>query len=208
MAVNQDQIFQQQRSDTFARVIALIETRITATPSALLLNPNDVSLDSAHHSATRECWSLLLKGIKHLQNGAPGSKPGMLAEALTRASLRSSGLAAALGVKPPHFEQMYFAVDYTTGHEAALFLCRRLLENAENDLHKSKRLINQRMRAGTPDDAIDADISRQDIEALRRQVGLSFNVLANTYATVCHDFGDMLNTVQPPTAKPSQGPKP
>ena len=128
-----------------------------------------------------EVWSLFLNGIRHLKEGAPDRQPGSMTEALSRASLRASPFAAALGIRPPQFEPIYFTIDYTTGHEAALFLCRRLVEAAEGVSPKAARSSSREYSAEKP-----------PAETLKEQMALSFNVLAATYAQTCRDIKSAL----------------
>ena len=121
-----------------------------------------------------------------------------MTEALSQTSLRSSAFAAALGVKPPQFEPMYFSVDYKTGHEAALFFCRRLIEAAEGDLSKSRQIIQQKILLEKPNSA------GNDAVFLKRQMAFSFEVLADTYSRACQEFKSALPAA-PPSARPKPG---
>jgi hypothetical protein len=199
MSEKHDKAFYQQRTDTFDKVIALIDEQIKAAAPAILLNFNEISADSLYQGARKEIWSLFLNGIRHLKNGAPDGQPGSMTEALSKISLRSSTFTAALGVKPPQFEQMYFTVNYTTGHEAALFFCRRLIEAAEGDLSKSTQIIRQKMAQETPASAFGGEAGKNDANAVKRQMVLSFNVLAETYGQACQEFKSSLSGLTPPT---------
>src|SRR3990167_9404921 len=99
MSENHDETFRQRRDEVFDRVIALIDGRIKAAAPSLLLHFDEMSAAAVQQSAEKEVWSLLLRGIQHLKNGAPGDQPGAITEALSRMSLRSGSFAAALGVK-------------------------------------------------------------------------------------------------------------
>src|SRR5262245_21133555 len=112
MVDNRDKNFYQHRDETFDKVIALVDAHVRAASPSLLLDFNEMSEEKLHAGAEKEVWSLFLQGIRHLKDGAPDHQPGSMTEALSRASLRSGAFAAALGVKPPQFEQMYFSVDY------------------------------------------------------------------------------------------------
>jgi hypothetical protein len=197
MTETSDEIFYQQRSKAFDRVIALIDERIKAASPSLLLHLDEISPDSMRQSAEKETWSLFQRGIRHLQNGAPRNQPGSITEALSRMSLRSSSFAAALGVKPPQFEQIYFSVDYTTGHEAALFFCHRLIEAAEGDLSKSKQIIHLKLMSETPSAAFGGNANQSDLQVLKRQMAFSLNVLAETYGLACHEFKENLTALKP-----------
>ena len=177
--------FERRRDATFDRVILSLDQRIHAASPSLLLHLQEMSPERLRVDAKREAWSLLLQGVRHLKSGAPGNRPGSMTEALSRASLRSSALAAALGVRPPQFEQIYFSVDYTSGEEAALFLCNRLIEAAEGDMAKSRQLIQQKILAEKP------------AEALKKQMALSFDVLAKMYAEACGELKTELENTVP-----------
>jgi hypothetical protein len=176
--------FRQQRDEAFDKVLALIDRHIQTAAPVLLLDIDEISEDSMRRSAEKEIWSLFRRGILYLKNGAPDKQPGSITEALSKASLRSGGFAAALGIKPPHFEPLYFSVDYTTGAEAALFYCLRLIDAAEGDLAKSKQIIHQKMLLETP---------TGETPAIKKQMAFSFNVLAETYGSICHDLKTMLD---------------
>ena len=197
MSENHDETFRQRRDEVFDRAIALIDGRIRAATPSILLHFDEISADAMQQSAEKEAWSLLRRGIQHLKNGAPDNQPGAITEALSCASLRSSSLAAALGVKPPQFEQIYFSVDYTTGGEAALFFCRRLIEAAEGDLSKSKQIISQKIMQEKPTRAFGAIADEKDVSAMKRQMAFSFNVLAETYIHACRDFKSAIGSLVP-----------
>jgi len=188
---SQDPAFHRQRNEAFDAVIALIEGRIKASTPAVLLQVDEMSVDSLRQSAALQSWSLFLLGIRHLKDGAPDSQPGSMTEALSRMSLRSSPFAAAFGVKPPHFEQMYFSVDYTTGAEAAFFFCQKILEAAEEDLSRSRQIIQQKIMAEKPAGSPEA------AAALKKQMVLSFNVLSEAYAAVCHELRAAVSALKP-----------
>jgi hypothetical protein len=203
MSDDHDKTFHRNRSETFDLVIALIDARVKAAAPVLLLRFDEMSADSMRRSAEKEAWSLFLNAIRHLKNGAPDSQPGALTEALSRMSLRSSSFAAALGVKPPQFEQMYFSVDYTTGREAALFFCLRLVEAAKGDLSKSRQIIGQKIMTEKPAGAFGAAAGENDLNALKKQMAFSFNVLAETYEHACREFKAALEGFTPPPPKSS-----
>ena len=177
MSPEHGETFSQQRNAAFSKVIALVEGRIGAAAPVIILHLQEKSPDTLRANATIEAWSLFLNGLRHLKNGAPEGKPGSMHESLSRASLRASPLAAALGISPPQFEPIYFSIDYTTGTEAAIFLCRRLVEAAETDFPKSRQLIQQKILVEKP-----------DMDALKEQMALSFDVLAGTYERVCGEI--------------------
>lgn len=198
MPENHDRAFHQHRNEMLDLVIARIESRIKTAAPALLLHFDEMSGDSLRQNTEKECWSLFLNSIRHLKDGAPDSQPGSMTEALSRMSLRSSAFAAALGVKPPQFEPMYFSVDYTTGHEAAIFFCRRLVEAAEGDLSKSRQIIHQKIMTEKPEGAFGGPAAQDDISAMKKQISFSFNVLMQAYENACRDFKTILSELAPP----------
>lgn len=208
MSTLPDRAFHQHRTDTFDRVIALLDAHLAAAAPSLLAQFNELSPASMAASAEKEAWTLLRRGIRHLRDGAPGGQPGSMTEALSRASLRAGSFAAALGVKPPQFEQMLFEVDYGSGGEAALFFCRRLVEAAEGDLAKSRQLIQQKLLHENPGETSGTGLRDDDAAAFKRQMVFSFNMMAEAYARVCHTLKGELKTLQPPpppAAPPAPG---
>jgi len=171
--------FEQERSQTFDCILALIEAKVQAAPPALITDIHSISPGAMKQGAETEAWQLLARGIRHLKDGAPGGQPGSMTGALSKTSLRSSSLAASLGIKPPQFEQMYFNVDYETGHAAAIFFCKRLTEAAEGDLSKSRQIIQQKIYSEKPFGAFGimtdlADPELRDIfDAVRKSAGVA-----------------------------------
>ena len=199
-----NKVFQQHRNETFDQVIRLINGRIKSVNPSILLHLGEMSAESLNQGVAKEVWSLFLNGIQHLKDGAPDHQPGSMTEALSRMSLRSSSFAAALGVKPPQFEKMYFSVDYTNGHEAALFFCHRLIEAAMGDLSKSKQIIQQRMLLEKPAGAFGVEADKEKVDALKRQMAFSFNILSEGYAEACKEFkADLEKLATPVRPKPS-----
>jgi hypothetical protein len=181
MSAGQDESFKRQRDAAFSKVITLIDGRISAATPIVIVHLQEKSPDTLRANATVEVWSLFLNGIRHLKNGAPDGQPGSMPGALARACLRASPLAAALGISAPQFEPIYFSIDYTTGTEAALFLCRRLVEAATADFPKSRQLIQQKILTEKP-----------VVDTLKEQMALSFDVLAETYERVCGEIKEVL----------------
>lgn len=126
--------------------------------------------------AKRAAWQLFLQGISHLKNGAPDGGPGSMAEALAKTSLRSSALAASLGIRPPQFEQMPFPADFTDGAEAARFLCRELAKAARQDMGRSKDIITKKLFTEKPDPAIKLEMAR------------TLDALAEAYDAACTEL--------------------
>jgi len=180
-----DEDFSRARDKAFGRVIAHIDAQMHRSTPIVVIHLQEKSPETLQTNAKSEAWSLFLNGIRHLHNGAPNNQPGSMHEALSRTSLRASPLAAALGVSPPHFEPIYFSIDYTTGAEAALFLCRRLIDAAETDFPKSRSLIQQKILTEKP-----------GLDALKEQMALSFDVLAEVYEKVCEEMKAGLNNLK------------
>ena len=93
--------------------------------------------------AEREAWNLILQGFKHLRNGGPGGKPGMVSFAASKATLRNSALANSLGIKPPRFVEIPREVKYHTGHEEALLECQGMITDLHRDAPRSKKIIEK-----------------------------------------------------------------
>jgi hypothetical protein len=184
MPESHDEDFLRQRCETFSKVIALVDGHTKAATPTVVIRLQEKSPDALRANAAVEAWSLFLNGIRHLKDGAPDGQPGAMTEALSRASLRASPFAAALGIRPPHFEPLYFSVDYTTGAEAALFLCRRLVEAAAADFPKSRQIIQQKILSEKP-----------AVDTLKEQMALSFDVLAETYERVCGELKSALSVL-------------
>lgn len=177
MSAETNKEFERERDAAFDKVIKLIERRTPPAFAVVILHLQEKSPEDLRATAGKDVWTLFLNGIRHLKNGAPDGQPGALSEALSRASLRASPFAAALGIRPPQFEPLYFSIDYTTGAEAALFLCNKLIEAAEGDFPKSHQAIQQKILTEKP-----------AVPALKEQMALSFNILSETYAQACKDL--------------------
>lgn len=139
-----------ERIQTLDLVLGLIEGRLTAFPAVILETPSTPST----HGAQREAWQLLAAGVTHLKEGGPVidikdgkpvHAPGLLTTALSKASLRSSALAASLGIPAPRFEQMLLTATYDSGHDEAYFLCKRLVEATLEDTTKSEQMIRTKI---------------------------------------------------------------
>lgn len=170
--------FQGERYLTLRSILDAIDKHRADIQPALIVDITRVSPGSMRESAEKEAWTLLASGIRHLMDGAPGGGPGSMTGALTKASLRSSALAASLGVRPPQFEQMYFEADYSTGHEAAIFDCKRLIEAADGDLAKSRQIIQHKIMTEKPYGAfgIMTDIADPELKDLFGQVAQSMGI--------------------------------
>lgn len=157
-------VFLSARNATFDALIARLDARLSAFSPAL---------DDTASNARRECLGLLRAGVLHLKSGA-------LNEALSKASLRSCALAAALGLRTPKFEPVYFNVDDADGARAALFLCEKLLEGARADFDRSRALLQQKI------------LSEKPPEPLKLQMAASCEALSVAYAEACETLAELL----------------
>lgn len=200
----QPKSFLDERNAMMDRVVALLDRQMAESRPRLLGNMGEMAPGEALRAARLECWALLRNGVLHLKEGAPGGAPGSMAEALSRASLRRSALAAALGVKPPQFEQIFLPADFSTGAEAALYFCRRLCDAALGDLSKSRQLLHQKILAKNALSAFALAGAERTQDDLRRQIALSFDALTSAYPDVCKDFRTSLDdlALSPNTPKP------
>jgi hypothetical protein len=176
MPDQQDQLFHQDRRAAFDKVIAFVSSRAQKISPQILLTYTELSPENLQEAARKEAWALFMNGITHLKEGAPGGQPGSVSEALSRTSLRASPFAAGLGVKPPQFEQLFFSIDYTNGHEAALFFCQKLAEAAENDIPKSRQVIQQKI------------LAEKQPEFLKLHMGATCDALVENYIRCCQDL--------------------
>mgnify|MGYP007088348916 CR=1 FL=1 len=225
--------FQGDRYLTLRKILEVVENQQSAIVPTLITNINLISPGAMQQGAEKEAWGLLAKGIRHLMDGAPGGAPGSMTEAISRASLRSSALASSVGVKPPQFENMYFDVDYTNGHEAAIFDCKRLVDSAGGDMAKSRQIIQQKILTEKPVGAfgimtdipdpelrdlfgkvaqsmgIKAEgipapkapedaVSKENLNAMRKQMVMSLNMLSDAYAEVCKKLTEELPRIPEP----------
>ena len=156
------------------RIIGVMDGHIATCKPALVLVLHDLSPEQTQQTAAFEVWHLLRSGILHLHSGAQGGLQGTMAGALSRISLRSCALAASLGIKPPQFEPLLYAADYTNGHEAALFYAQNLIDEGQSDMAKSRQIIAQKIQQDKQADA-----------TLRRHMAFSFNMLQEQYEDAC-----------------------
>ncbi|MDE2337309.1 MAG: hypothetical protein KGL10_08350 [Alphaproteobacteria bacterium] len=171
-----------QRDAAFDAVLSLLAARLDAATPVLTLQLDEKSPDALRDNAAKDVWTLFHGGIRHLKNGAPDGGPGTMTEAISRVSLRAAPLAAALGIPPPHFEQVLLGVDYADGRAAAFSLCRHLIGAAENDFPKSRQIIQQKILAEKP-----------PVDEVKEQMALSFGVLAETYLRACGEMKEELD---------------
>lgn len=146
-----DPIFLSQHGAVFGVLLARVEDEIAGLPAPPLLTaatlPDD---DSDALQARRESWRLLQAGLCHLQAGAPGHRPGGLAQAVRCASLRAAPLAATLGLPPPVFAEVPHPLPCHDGAAAALFSARRFGEAAAQDINASRPVIARALQSLRP----------------------------------------------------------
>jgi len=224
--------YRRDRDRTFDRILLAISQNIEAVPVVFSLDIHVLSPSAAQVGATREAWRLLQAGVQHLKDGAPGGEPGSLAGALEKASIRKSSFAAAIGVKPPAFEDTFFFASHDSGADEAAFQTRRLVEAAVADLAHSRQIIGAQLSLSDPAAAFgetpevnDPDLkaifdavnisgpgrghatASEDIAAVRKQSVLSFNALVNAYGEAGPQLKQQLaNLPELPTA-PKRGAK-
>lgn len=186
-------------------LLFLIDGRISQLPSAgIVISAANRGFTQAQYQANHESWSLLRAGIAHLHAGAPDGTTGSLTQALTKASLRSSALAAGLGLQPPQFKQVKHLQPEHQGHAQAVFFARRLTEALAVDTPKSHNLIIRALHA-KPIHDISADAA---IEKLIRSENIRFfNKLAECHRANTETLREMVDTLPPPktSTKPSSG---
>ena len=200
--------FSKEREKTYDAVLAVVSTQCARLPRpSLLLGLQEFSSAGAREGAELACWQLYSNAITYLKNGAPQNKPGSLAEAVSRASVRNAPLAAGLGIRPPvyHMTAGLEIPPQKSGRLDALFHVKRLLEASLEDLGYSRRMISGGLAAHNPVEAFgvlpppthdpelekilravmmadNGGVAAADIAALRKQMVLSFNMLMDAYA--------------------------
>lgn len=197
------------RAAAYEKIIAAAESHAQAVTPMLITNIHVMAPGAARQSAEREAWTLLGKGLRHLQAGAPGGKPGLFTEAVTKASLRNASIASGYNVPAPRFEQGYLNVDFDGGAAEAVFYARRLLEACAADADKSTQMVQMKIATSdaalafrAPNDIADADLSKifdaiksgapavpapqapdkDALAALRRQAMMTLTFLKDAYA--------------------------
>jgi hypothetical protein len=218
--------YQQDRNAAYDRILSLVQRHIDAIPIEMTIDLSLISPSKARDAAERDVWKLFLSGIQHLKNGGQMNDAGSFANAVSKASMRNAPMAATLGLKPPQFEENYFAVDFDSGAAEAVFLSRRLLEAAASDAPKSQQLIRQKLgftaplvmpdtnavqdpelrgvfdaaqKSATPKDAGEDDM----LAKLRRHTVLSFNLFCEVYAPAAATLkGEIAELFSQPPPKP------
>lgn len=147
-------------------IIGQIDARLAQFPSPLTATLSD--------AAACESWHLLRAGLDHLAEGAPCQQAGSLTLAVSKASLRSSSLAATLAVPAPVFAAVTVPQPcHADDRDAALFITRRLCEATLSDIDKSTDILAR---------AIQIRRDTQDIPGLEQEMaGLLDQLSAKHY---------------------------
>jgi hypothetical protein len=171
--------FALERDRTYDRIIAAVDKKANAIAPLLIVDIHTMAPGAVRQSAEREAWSLLGKGLRHLKSGAPGGKPGLFTEAVSRASLRNAPLAASYNVAVPKFESVYINLEFDSGAAEAVFYARRLLEALEADRDKSTQILQNHIAAsdaaaafGVPNAVTDPELSKI-FDAVKKSAGAS-----------------------------------
>ena len=184
----------QKRHETLTRVLAIVQDNIRALRPPLQLDITKAAPTLTRDAALVQSWQLLYCGISHLNAGGPNGQAGSLAGALEKSSLRVSALAAAFQVPSPRFMLTIDISDHSSGHEEAVFLCRRLAEAASDDCNKSIQLIRQHI-VMAPSGKTQ---TQPDEAAIRRQAQLSLNIMGEAYGETCQNLRTVIDTLPPP----------
>lgn len=219
---------------TLTRILDAVQAHIDTQKPGLIRDIHLMAPGEMQKSARKEAWTLLFRGISHLRDGAPGNAPGSMTEALSKTSLRSSALAAGLGVPAPQFELVASLATHASGNDEALYLCKRLIEAAEGDISKSRQLVQERIFSDSLAGAFGAIpaledtslrgifaaleplgakkpasetplISSESLSSARKQVAMSFNALLESYAAACRTLHEELDRLPPPPAPRRSG---
>lgn len=194
--------FDLERNRTFDLILAGLRTEVASHTGLLIERLNDFSVGTLNGDGRHEVLQLFTCGIQHLKDGAPGGKPGTLTAALTKASLRSGAFAAAIGIKPPQFEQTLQLTDLTSGYDQAIFLCRRLREAATADFLKSRQMIERHLQKADTKHIYSSGASIDDFDTgkLKRQLIVTFNGLCRAYEEISAELRENLESVPRPNA--------
>jgi hypothetical protein len=178
-----------------------------------------------------EAWALIIGGLKHMKEGAPGAKPGMITTALTKASMRSSSLAASLGIMPPRYEFRPYEVRYKDGREQGLGQCAYMVYTLAEDAEKSDQLIKKSLRTQTLIPAFVAQssdqelkkyfsdvreksgisppdiVNKNDVRALRDQLWMWAETLSCAYTDACEELHYVVASFFPANNRPEPSPR-
>lgn len=158
------------RHYSLRRLIALTQQHTPQNTTGLITHSH---APSANDAAKATSWDLLVAGLSHLVDGGINGAGGTLTTAVSRASLRSTPLASALGIPSPTFALVSDLMPCHEEHAGDVFVARRMTEAVIADIDVSTPLIT---RALTADAMIDRgtrdyfcrlpDIHRQSCELL------------------------------------------
>jgi len=190
-----------KRHETLTRLLDIAQDNIRALRPPLQLDITKTAPSLTRDAALVQSWQLLSNGVAHLDKGGPLGKSGGLAGALEKASLRVSSLAAAFQVPRPRFTLAVEIRDHSSGHEEAVFLCRRLIEAATDDRDKSIQLIRQHIVLAAP----QYPMAAPEDAAIRRQAQLSLNIMGDAYMEACKNLRAAIYTL--PSPAPDRGPR-
>ncbi len=213
--------YEQERLAAYDRILALIQKNLDAVPALLTVSLTQIYPEDARDAATREVWNLLQNGIRHLKDGGQMNSGGSFAEAVAKASLRSSPMAATLGVHPPKYEEHYNSLQFDSGTAEAYWRSRRLLEAVADDATRSQAVMRNNLGFKKPLVAAAQDVSDPELSevfgaarktppggedplmaAVRRQTVLSFNLVSSLYVPLAtqlkSDIGELFASPPPP----------
>lgn len=191
---DKNQLFLAEQIIAYHEIVDHIGTKLTQMQSqaTLVEDFNTLSLANAQQAADQETWSLFFNAFKHLRSGGPGAQMGLFSTAVQKISLRSSSLAAGLGVAPPEYEMLPHSINAESGRDLAYAYSLSLMDVAEADLKKSTEIIYPAVlrpqistifgMAAKETPAIEHKV------ALKRQLMMSFENLRDAYQKACRGF--------------------
>lgn len=215
--------YSKQRNTAYDRILTLIQGHIDALPVGVSLITT-LSPSDARDAATRDVWTLFRKGVQHLKNGGQLDSPGSFGEAISKASLRSTPMAATLGVKPPKFDEVYYhEIEFDSGAAEAVWRTNRMVEALEADAPKSQQMVRMKLGFTAPLKSPDKpevndpelksvfDAAQKSATAgagedalmasIRRQTVLTFNMMGDAYlplaAALKNEIADLFSAPPP-----------
>lgn len=216
--------------ETMDALIEIADRRIDRNVPVLITDLHDAGAALWTAGAERESWQLLKNGLQHLKEWAPGREPGSITTALTKASLRSSAMAASLGVLPPRFADVDYEKKPLEPKQEALFIADQLVTISMNNVRKSHDVIAKAITEDKVMAALGIDnaalkklfqavagrrdippppeiVSKKDVESMQRQMHAQLKTLTDTYAEACKRMKAAIFylplTSQPLNQKPS-----
>lgn len=132
-------------SRTAASLHHLIRLLDRHRPPVVLASAQDDPADDT--AARRTSWELLCAGLFHLADGGRNGQMGALTIAVSRASLRSTPLASALGIPASVFALTADIGPCHTSHAQAVFFARRMTEAVISDIDVSAPIIARALTA-------------------------------------------------------------